>query len=203
MLNLVYAMGNLGGGGGATGGDFSFIIILVVVGLFLWAVIRIKKNRSLRSMEGRVISEKHTPQYGAAKAVGRLTTLVGFAVLVLGIVGCIISIGIISSLSTARGLDTAQQIFKVAAIAGAVFSLQFALIGLLLAGMGQHFRATIDNANHSGEMLALMKAGVATPPLVAATRVQQQVSTGKFCSECGAAVVDVESAFCAQCGVKL
>ena len=29
------------------------------------------------------------------------------------------------------------------------------------------------------------------------------IASGKFCSECGAAVVDNGSAFCGQCGVKL
>jgi hypothetical protein len=36
-----------------------------------------------------------------------------------------------------------------------------------------------------------------------ATQVPQLVSTAKFCSGCGAAVADVGSAFCAECGVKL
>ena len=36
-----------------------------------------------------------------------------------------------------------------------------------------------------------------------ATRVPQPVSTANFCSDCGAAVVDVGSAFCAQCGSKI
>lgn len=43
----------------------------------------------------------------------------------------------------------------------------------------------------------------ARPSLEPATRVPQQVATGEFCSECGAAVVDVGSAFCANCGNKL
>lgn len=29
------------------------------------------------------------------------------------------------------------------------------------------------------------------------------IASGKFCTECGAAVVDNGSAFCGQCGVKL
>lgn len=45
-----------------------------------------------------------------------------------------------------------------AGAAGAIFSLQLTLIGLLLGGAGQHFRATADAANHRGEMLAIMKA---------------------------------------------
>jgi predicted amidophosphoribosyltransferase len=48
-----------------------------------------------------------------------------------------------------------------------------------------------------------MKAGVATPLPEPAKQVLQQVLTGKFCSGCGAAAVDVENAFCAQCGAKL
>jgi hypothetical protein len=147
------------------------------------------------------MSEKYKPQYWAAKVVGRLTTLIGFAVLVLGVVGCIICVGIASSFSTTQGYDPARQMFIVAAAAGAVFSLLFALIGLLLAGLGQHFRATADNANHSGEMLALMKAGIATPLSAQATRVPQQVLTGKLCTGCGAAVKE-GSTFCEQCGVK-
>jgi hypothetical protein len=35
------------------------------------------------------------------------------------------------------------------------------------------------------------------------TRVLQQVSTAKFCSGCGAAVVAAGSAYCAECGAKL
>lgn len=42
-----------------------------------------------------------------------------------------------------------------------------------------------------------------TPSIQPAVHVPQQISTAKFCAECGAAVGEVGSSFCAQCGTKL
>ena len=150
------------------------------------------------------MSEIYKPQYWAAKFVGGMISRVGCVVLVLGIVGCIISIGIVMDLinKNAQGFDPTRQLLIVEGSTVAVVSLLFALMGLFMAGIGQHFKVTADNANYSGEMLALTKAGVAKPISVQATQAPKQLSTGKYCSECGAAVKE-GSAFCEQCGVKL
>lgn len=89
------------------------------------------------------------PGYRAARLVGGLMAGVGWAVLILGLIGIIIGTGIAGSIKP----GPEKAIFA----ASAAFSFLVALIGLLLAGQGQLIRATADNANYNGEMLAIMR----------------------------------------------
>jgi len=138
------------------------IIMLWVFAFVTWPNLsRSYGSAGQQLLQGVVMSEGYKSQYGAAKFVGALTSFVGWVVLVLGVVGAIVGVSMAINLATAQDVDPARQMSIAVAAAGSVFSLQFTLIGLLLAGLGQHFRATADNANHSGEMLALMKSGKA------------------------------------------
>ena len=154
------------------------------------------------------MSENYKPRYGGEKFVGWLTVVVGSVLLTLGIVGVIAGVLSASSLASEhvnllQGLDIPRQAYMVAAVAGLGLSVLFVLIGLLMASVGKNLRVTTDAANRLGEMFALMKSGVATPLPEPDLRGSQQASKRKFCSGCGAAVSEVGSAFCAECGTKL
>jgi hypothetical protein len=150
------------------------------------------------------MSEKYKPKYGAANLICALISFGGWVVLVLGVVGVIAGLVIARQLVVhANGFDPAQQVFMAMALGGSYISFVIALIGLLMVAVGQHLRATTDAANSLGEILALMKTGVAMSPSESNARVPQHLSTAKFCPSCGAAVSDVGSGFCEQCGNKL
>ena len=187
-------------------GSFSIwhlLIIGAVLSVLVFAFV--KWQGSTRSS---IVSEKYTPRYGVEKFVGGLTCFAGGILLVLGIVGVIAGVLSASSLASEhvnllQGFELPRQAYMVAAIAGLGFSVLLVLIGLLMDSVGNHLRVTTDAANRLGEILALMTAGVATPLPEPAARVSQPASRAKFCTGCGAAVVDADSAFCAQCGAKL
>jgi hypothetical protein len=187
-------------------GSFS-IWHLLIIGVIIVALVFafVQWQGSLGSS---IVAEKYIPHYGGEKFVGGVTFFAGGVLLVLGIVGVIAGVLGASSLASEhpnllQGLEFPRQAYLVAAVAGLGFSVLLVIIGLLMESVGNHLRVTTDAANRLGEILALMKSGVATPLPEPTTQVQQQVSTAKFCTGCGATVVGVESAFCAQCGAKL
>lgn len=109
----------------------------------------------------RDLSTAYDKDYGAAKFVGVLISFGGWVVFAIGILGILLGIfGWLGAISYGRELGGLSPIL-IRAISGLVvmFSLLYALIGVFLAGVGQHFRATVDTANYNGEMLALMKSG--------------------------------------------
>jgi hypothetical protein len=75
------------------------------------------------------------------------------------------------------------------------------LVGIVVVLIGVGISVGISLGNR--RVVKTQKAGIATPLSHPATRVPQQVPTRKFCSSCGAAVGDVGSAFCGQCGSKV
>lgn len=101
---------------------------------------------------------RYHPKYGAANFVGTLISFAGWVALLLGVVGVIAGVLFAQQLFADRGFDPARQMYMVVALAGSWFSLLLALIGLLMAAVGQHLRATTDAANCLGEILALMKS---------------------------------------------
>jgi hypothetical protein len=182
------------------------VVVVLVVAFIQW-------QGSTRSL---IAAGKYSPQYGADKFVGALTVVFGSVLLAFGVVGVFAGVTSASSLASEhpnllQGLELPRQAYMVAAVAGLGFSVLLVLIGLLMTSVGKNLRVTADAANRLGEIVALMKSGVATPILQSATQVPQQVPrqvpqqvpTGKFCSGCGAAAVDAGSAFCGQCGAKL
>ena len=66
-------------------------------------------------------------------------------------------------------------------------------LGLLIAALVRTNTRKTDTTTSSANVPGISTAGAR----------QQQISAGKFCSGCGGAVGDVESAFCLKCGVKL
>lgn len=103
----------------------------------------------------RAVSKRSVPKYRATGVVGRVVSFVGWILLVFGLVECVWGIGVTLTLVRhGYGLDPIATMSGAAAVVG----FQFAVIGLFMAGAGQHFRATSDIAKHTAEMLALMKA---------------------------------------------
>jgi hypothetical protein len=172
---------------------------------------------------------RHYRSYGAATFVAELISFCGWIVLILGVVGVAVGVAGAQGLTSEHGPE--QQLVRAAAYAVSMFSLLFALMGLLMAAMGQQLRATTDAAKHLGRILERMTSGVVTtrqgtpkaslsperdpapaptpasPPESAPTPTPpptlQRLSTPRFCSVCGATVGEGGSAFCAQCGNKL
>jgi len=109
--------------------------------------------------------DSYNSKYGAANFVGALISFVGWAALVLGVIGVIA--GVLTThylIGGMQGFDTAMRpMFIAAALGVSGFSLMFALIGLLMAAAGQHLRATTDTANSLGEILVLMKSRYSKP----------------------------------------
>lgn len=105
-------------------------------------------------------TDKYHSKYGAANFVAAVISFGGWVVLVLGIVGAIAGVVIARQLIVdAHGFDPMRMPFVGMAMGGTWLSLSFALIGLLMAAIGQHLRATTYAANCLGEMLLLMKSG--------------------------------------------
>ena len=107
----------------------------------------------------RDLSTAYQSDYGAAKFIGALISFGGWVVFVLGLLG-------IFGGFTGMGLTSAEVglnpvLIKAIAWLVIMFSLLYALVGLFMAAVGQHFRATVDTANYNGAMLALMKSGKA------------------------------------------
>lgn len=161
--------------------------------------------------------DQYSSKYGPATLVAWLIIIGGSILLIFGVGGVILGVSIANGLyvDALRDADPTKKLFLALAIGGAYLSLVIAIIGLLMAAIGHHLRATTDAANCLGEILvimkssiatstsALMRSSIATPLPESATRFQNQVSKAKFCSGCGAAAVEAGSAFCAQCGAKL
>jgi hypothetical protein len=89
-------------------------------------------------------------------------------------------------------------------IIGAVLGIPMMIVGSIMVAISFFGRqkTTITNVVQVAGGSYQEAPTPPTHPVQSATRASQQVSTGKFCSECGAAVKE-ESAFCEQCGVKL
>ena len=104
------------------------------------------------------LSTAYRSDYGAARFVGSIISFVGWIVLLLGLLGVLAGFAGMGMDTLARELGVHPIIIK--AISGLVlmFSLLYAVLGLVFAALGQHFRATADTANYNGEMLALMKS---------------------------------------------
>ena len=102
---------------------------------------------------------KYGPKYRAANFVCTLMSFAGWAALLLGVVGLIAGFFTASVIfGETRGFDPMRQTIIAVALAGSGFSVLLALVGLLMAAVGQHLRATTDTANHLGGILALMKS---------------------------------------------
>lgn len=98
--------------------------------------------------------------YGAAKFIGRLISFGGWIVVALGLLGILLGIfGWLGAFTYARELGLNAIFIRAISVLAVMLSLLYALIGLFMAAVGQHFRATVDTANYNGEMLALMKLG--------------------------------------------
>lgn len=102
---------------------------------------------------------KYYPKYRAANFVCALMSFAGWAAFLLGVVGLIAGVFTASIVfGETRGFDPMRQTIITVALAGSGFSVLLALIGLLMAAVGEHLRATTDAANHLGEILALMRS---------------------------------------------
>ncbi len=108
----------------------------------------------------RNLSTAYRSDYGAAKFLGSVVSFVGWIVLLLGLLGILGALaGISGSADLAKQFGLHPALVLAVAVLVIMFSLLYAVIGLVFAALGQHFRATVDTANYNGEMLALMKAG--------------------------------------------
>lgn len=103
----------------------------------------------------RAVSKPSMPKRGATGVVGRVVSFVGWVIVACGLVVCVWGIDVaLTLIQHGHGLDPTTTLSGAAAVVG----FQFAVIGLFMAGAGQHFRATTEIASHTAEMLALMKA---------------------------------------------
>ena len=103
----------------------------------------------------------YQPKYGAANFVCSLISFGGWILLILGVVGVVAGVffGVHLIADAQRGgFDPSRPMFIAVALGGAGFSLLFAIIGLVMAAIGQHLRATTDAANSVGELLVFMKS---------------------------------------------
>lgn len=96
--------------------------------------------------EGLQAHPGYISTYRTARRVAELISAIGW---ILSAIGALVAL--ISLLPILKGY---------AGVGGAVlmFSLGGAMAGLLLVSMGQITRAAVDTADHTGEMLAIMKA---------------------------------------------
>jgi len=104
------------------------------------------------------LSSAYRKDYGAARFVGSVISFVGWIVFLLGVVGVVGGFAGMGAGGFARELGVHPAIITVVSGLIIMFSLLYAVLGLVFAALGQHFRATVDTANYSGEMLALMKS---------------------------------------------
>lgn len=106
----------------------------------------------------RNLSTAYRSNYGAALFAGKIISYGGWIVFALGLLGVLVGLATTDYANT-LGLNPILSIIISGVIV--MFSLLYALIGLFMAAVGQHFRATVDTANYNGEMLALMRSGKA------------------------------------------
>jgi hypothetical protein len=86
--------------------------------------------------------------YKNARAVARAISGAGLLVTVLGFLGCLSSmLRVIGYLEQAGVMD----------IVPLLIALSVFLAGIVVRGIGEHLRATVDIADFTGEMLHIMK----------------------------------------------
>ncbi|MGH8583064.1 MAG: hypothetical protein ACREWG_09825 [Gammaproteobacteria bacterium] len=95
------------------------------------------------------MSSEYSSTYGTARKVAGFVSFIGWILVGIGI------LGLGSLVQEAGGI---KQLFSdIGAIAG-ILSLLVSVAGLLLVALGQVVRATVDNADNTGQMLAIIKA---------------------------------------------
>lgn len=85
-------------------------------------------------------------------------------------------------------------------ISGGLIALLIAIIGFLIC---RELFCWYFKINKRVALLSEIRDLLAAQHIEPAISAPLPIASGKFCIECGAAVVDNGSAFCAQCGVKL
>lgn len=113
------------------------------------------------------IMVNYVSTYGAARRVAKFLSGVGWIIFVMCIIWA--SVALVMSISSGRGGFVLISLLP---------SLGGAVSGLLLVATGQITRATLDNADCNGEMLAIVKAkeNIQDKPI---KKTGAQLSSGK------------------------
>lgn len=106
-------------------------------------------NTTSASSDSITSKPKFTPYkstYGTARFISLVVSFLGWLVVIAGIVGIFV------------GLETGSKMLRGdASILAILPGIGVILSGLFLVIAGQITRATVDNADHTGEMLQIMK----------------------------------------------
>jgi hypothetical protein len=95
------------------------------------------------------MSPKYSSTYNTARSIAAIVSFFGWVLVGIGI------LGVAFLLQQAGGL---KQLASGVGGIGAIVSLLVAVAGLLLVASGQVVRGTVDNADNTGEILAIIKA---------------------------------------------
>jgi hypothetical protein len=96
----------------------------------------------------RKMSLRYSSTYETARGVSQLVSLVGWILVAIGVGGVVFLV------KQAGGFE---QLFSGMGAIGAILSLLVSVAGLLLVTSGQVVRATVDNADNTGQILYLLK----------------------------------------------
>ncbi len=95
------------------------------------------------------MSPKYSSTYSTARSIAAIVSFFGWILVGIGI------LGVAFLLKEAGGL---KQLASGVGGIGAIVSLLVSVAGLLLVASGQVVRGTVDNADNTGEILAIIKA---------------------------------------------
>lgn len=103
-------------------------------------------------MENKISTIPYKSKYRNARQVSYIISFFGWLIVFGGIVG--IFVGLDASGSLAR---SGMLRGDAAAIAAMLPGVLISITGLVVVAAGQIVRATVDNADNTGEMLSIMK----------------------------------------------
>lgn len=95
------------------------------------------------------MSPKYSSTYSTARSVAAIVSFFGWILVGIGI------LGVAFLVDQTRDL---KQLFSGMGGIGAIVSLLVSVAGLFLVASGQVVRGTVDNADNTGEILAIIKA---------------------------------------------
>ncbi|MHC4148318.1 MAG: hypothetical protein ACYSR5_02420 [Planctomycetota bacterium] len=101
--------------------------------------------------------EDDKPKYRAVFSFGASIAVVGWVVAVLGAISVAYGIAVL--------METPEGMVRLVVLSALALYFLVALMGLLLATVGNLIIVLADNSNNTGAMLALMRTGKSVSPL--------------------------------------